>query len=260
LLHIGRRAEYSVIRTRTLRPLAEHERGSLLAAFVLCFGLGQALGVAGPAIALVSQEGPVVEGSVQGSLAEGSSAIVRISASAPGGPDRIRRLGIDLVLRDVALERLVFEPDQGAVGLADGIAVSLGSPGIVGGSFLRFTGSAASVEEDRLGLTLTIRARVVAEPPFGSAFRFTVLDDDLARAESLLPTRVIQPSGQREPDGGLTWGTLGLAVAAALFAGGFIGNLFASGRRSGLVRPSIYDVLRARLSTESGSGQEPPPT
>jgi hypothetical protein len=240
--------------------MAVHERGAVLAAFVLCLGLGWTLGVAGPAIALASQQGLVVEGSVQGTLAEGSTAIIRISASAPGGPDRIRRLGIDLVLRDVALERLVFEPEQGVVGLADGIAVGLGSPGIVGGSFFRFTGSAVTVEDEGPGLTLTIRARVVAEPPPGSAFRFTVFDDDLARAESQLPTRVIQPSGQREPAGGLTWGTLGLAVAAALFAGGFIGNLFASGRRAGLVRPSIYDVLRVRLSAESGSGGESPPS
>ena len=50
-------------------------------------------------------------------------------------------------------------------------------------------------------------------------------------------------------NGGFSWGTLGVAVAVALFAGGFAGNLVASNRRR-QQRPSIYATVQRRLGEE----------
>jgi hypothetical protein len=53
-----------------------------------------------------------------------------------------------------------------------------------------------------------------------------------------------------EPEaGGITWEDLIALVAAALFVGGLIGNLFASKRRPP-ARPSVYETVRQRLERE----------
>jgi hypothetical protein len=61
-----------------------------------------------------------------------------------------------------------------------------------------------------------------------------------------------------EPEsGGITWETVIALIAAALFLGGFIGNLFASKRRPP-VRPSVYETVRQRLERERAAGASKP--
>src|SRR5437660_831480 len=48
---------------------------------------------------------------------------------------------------------------------------------------------------------------------------------------------------------GFSWGTLGLAIAVALFAGAFVGNLFTSRRRPA-PRPSLYGAVQRRMAEE----------
>ena len=48
---------------------------------------------------------------------------------------------------------------------------------------------------------------------------------------------------------GFSWGTLGLAAAAALFLGGVIGGTFGARRRPPQ-KPSVYVTVRRRLDEE----------
>ena len=54
------------------------------------------------------------------------------------------------------------------------------------------------------------------------------------------------------PPGGLSVGDLVLAIAVALFAGGFVGNLFASRRAAGN-RLDVYRIIDQRLAEERTS-------
>ncbi len=49
---------------------------------------------------------------------------------------------------------------------------------------------------------------------------------------------------------GITWETVIALIAAALFAGGFIGNVFASKRRPA-PRASVYDAVQRRVETRA---------
>jgi hypothetical protein len=49
--------------------------------------------------------------------------------------------------------------------------------------------------------------------------------------------------------GGFSWGTLALAVVAALFVGSFIGGLFSSRRRAA-PKVSVYGSIHRRLEEE----------
>ncbi len=61
------------------------------------------------------------------------------------------------------------------------------------------------------------------------------------------PRTLAEPEG-----GGITWGTVVALIAAALFAGGFVGNMFASKRRPP-ARASVYDAVQRRLDDQAGS-------
>ena len=61
------------------------------------------------------------------------------------------------------------------------------------------------------------------------------------------------PHGQARVTKLKDWGTVGLAVVVALFAGSFLGNLFASRRRPP-PRPSIYAAVQRRMEEERAKG------
>ncbi|HKI29169.1 MAG TPA: hypothetical protein VKB32_07080, partial [Actinomycetota bacterium] len=86
-------------------------------------------------------------------------------------------------------------------------------------------------------------AHVVKTIPGDARFALGVVDDFGESAE--VTRSLAAPEG-----GGITWDTVIALIAAALFVGGFIGNLFASKRRRPPVRPSVYDTVQHRLERE----------
>jgi hypothetical protein len=196
-------------------------------------------------------QAPQIEGSVEGRIVPGSRLTIRMTASPAEGRDIIRT-GIELVLREVPLQRIAYHPQDDTIGPADGILIPVGSPGIVAGPFLRFVASDVQAERDGESPSLRMEAILVDLPPPGSAFRFTAIDDRGSRGNLIRLVEPIPAAGPRAADrgGGLTWGTVGLVVSAALFAGGFFGYLFASQKRPTPL-PSIYDAIRRRLENEA---------
>jgi hypothetical protein len=86
--------------------------------------------------------------------------------------------------------------------------------------------------------------------PEGARFELSVVDDLGASDE-------VSRSLAEPESGGITWETVIALIAAALFAGGFIGNLFASRSRPP-VRPSIYDTVQRRLEQERAAEASKP--
>jgi hypothetical protein len=92
-------------------------------------------------------------------------------------------------------------------------------------------------------LRMTIPIRMRNDPPPGARLSFEASAVPLAQLGPKALTKPVEGSG------GFSWGTLGLAIAVALFAGGFFGNVFASRRRSP-PRASVYAAVQRRLSEE----------
>lgn len=224
--------------TRVL--LSPHKRGLAVAMLVA--------GVVGTwsSTARAQETAPTVEGSVTGTLRVNSQVVLRIQATAGEGPRAIRQLKIGLLLHDVVLQEIVFDPEKETVGLAEGVAVQIGTPGIVSGEFFRFSGMDVDTSIDGVEMRLVVHASIVNEIPPGTVYRFTAVDDDLRKVQ--VTRRANLPEALAKP---FPWGSVALIAAAALFAGGFVGNLFASHRRPVAAAPSVYDAIRRRMSQQA---------
>jgi hypothetical protein len=88
--------------------------------------------------------------------------------------------------------------------------------------------------------------RLLADPPPGASMTLSARDDEGAGTGVQKLTPPVESTS-------FSLGTLGLAVAVALFAGGFMGNLLTSRRRRPAARPSIYGAVQRRLDTQKSS-------
>ena len=182
-------------------------------------------------------------GSVTGELKQGNTVTARIAVAHPNGWQNVQRVVIAMRLRGRPLDQLVFQSLDLSLSISgDGGPVVLGQAGELRGTFFTVDTSAVALQasKDRLGLIVPIRLGS-APPPGGRLFyTYSALG---APAPGFLPlTPPVQGSS------GFSWGTLAVAIAAALFVGGFVGNLFSSRRRP--QRPSIYATVQRRLEQE----------
>ncbi len=189
---------------------------------------------------------PTVEGSVTGTLRVNSRLVLQIQATATEGPRAIRQLKVGLLLHDVVLQEIVFDPEKETIGLAEGVPVQIGTPGIVSGEFFRFSGLDVETSIQGGEMRLVVRASILNQVPPGTVYRVTAVDDDLRKVQ--VTRRANVPEVPAKP---FPWGSVALIVAAALFAGGFVGNLFASHRRPVAAAPSVYEAIRRRMSQET---------
>jgi hypothetical protein len=208
--------------------------------------------VAAAWLAIVLTAGPVLaapesavrhSGSVTGDLKQRSTVTVRVAIDHPKGWQNVQRVVIALRLRGQPLDQLVFQSsDLSLSDVGDGGPVVIGRQGALHGPYFGVDTSQAGLQArgNRLGLTIPIRL-ATAPPPGGRLFySFSALGTSTPGFLALTPP--VQEKG------GFSWGTLGLAVAVALFAGGFVGNLFSSRRRP--QRPSVYAAIQRRMDQE----------
>ncbi|MDP9343815.1 MAG: hypothetical protein M3Q23_17335 [Actinomycetota bacterium] len=207
-----------------------------------------ALGVAmasAPAPALAAATATVrASGSVTGDLKAGNVLTVDLKLSHSDGWQNFQQVQVVLRIHGRPLDQLVFDSrDLSLSIIGDGPSASLTSPEKLHGSFfsVNTAGVAISTKQDRLELEIPIR--LLIEPPPGARLYYTY-------AANGVPTVGFKPlTPPVEAKSGFSWGTLGVAIAAALFAGGFLGNLVASNRRR-QVRPSVYAAVSKRLEEE----------
>jgi hypothetical protein len=182
-------------------------------------------------------------GSVTGDLKAGNTVTVRISIRHSRGWHNVQRVVIALRLRGRALDLLLFESRDLSLSIqGDGGPVVLGQPGELEDPFLTVDTSKVALQAsgNKLGLVVPIRIR--SAPPAGTRLFYTYDALGAPTPGFLALTPPVEASG------GFSWGTLGVAIAVALFAGGFVGNLFSSRRRP--QRPSIYASVQRRLEEE----------
>jgi hypothetical protein len=218
--------------------MPRHRRIGRAALILAALGAGWTLGSAAGASPLSAT------GYATGGLSAGQTVQVHIDVRHTGGWQQISEIELDLTLQGKPLEQLVFDPTHDSVVLqGEAGPAALGEPSPFVGPYFRLDPAAVAIAAKGERLTLSIPITIVAAPPTDARLTLLVRGFDLSKAGPLAVTAPVKA------DSGFTWGTLGLAVAVALFLGGVFGGTFASRRRPPQ-RPSVYTAVRRRIDDE----------
>lgn len=190
-------------------------------------------------------KGPSVSGVISGSLAKGQTLSIRVDAQMPGGWQGLHLIQILVRSGSKQLEEMVYDIEDNKLTIA-GQAVITGTGAVGIGQYLRVGGADVILTTGAGNLSLQINADVLKTIPDAARFDMSVLTDT---GESASTTRSL---AEPETGGGFGWGTLVAFVAVALFAGGFVGNLFANKRKP---QPafSVYGAVQRKLDDEKAA-------
>ncbi|HVH54548.1 MAG TPA: hypothetical protein VNA32_10520 [Actinomycetota bacterium] len=215
------------------------ERGARTAGALM--GCALVLGLAGSS-ARAATEGPRVDGSASGELAQGARLVLRLDAAEVGGWQGLHRLDLSLLVGGQGIETISYDIERQKLAIGEQ-EVFAGTGGLVAGSYLRVSGAQVVVTTGGANLSLTATAAVMRSSPSDARFRFAATDD--AGLTSSV-TRTLQAGGG---EGGVSWGAVIATVCVALLGGAFLGNLFASSRRPP-PRLSVYSSIQRRIDEE----------
>jgi hypothetical protein len=196
----------------------------------------------------VTTRTPTVDGSVTGSRDAGESLEIRADALMPGGWQGLHLVEVTMTSAGEAVDALSYDIEDARVTL-DGHNVPVGTGASAKGEYLGIDGSRIAVTFGGANLSLKIDADVLKTIPDDARFRISVLGD---RGENASVTTELE----RPRSTGFTWGTVLSAVVLALFAGGLVGNVFASRRRPP-ARLSVYGTVQRRIDSERQKASPP---
>jgi hypothetical protein len=199
------------------------------------------LALAGPS-ARAATQGPRVEGSASGELAQGGRLVLRIDVAEVGGWLGLRRLDLSLVVAGQAVETITYDIEGQRLAIGDQ-EVFAGTGGLVAGSYLRVSGAQVVVTTGGANLSLSATASVLSSIPADARFLFAATDD------AGLTSSVTRSLQAGKGGGGVSWGAVIATVCVALLGGAFLGNLFASSRRPP-PRLSVYSSIQRRMDEE----------
>ena len=196
-----------------------------------------------------ASKGPSVSGQISGSLAKGKTLSIRVDAQMPGGWQGLHLIQIGIRSGSQPLEQMVYDIEDDKLTIA-GQAVISGTGAVGIGEYLRVSGADVIRTTGGGNLSLQINADVLKTIPTGARFDMGVITDTGETANTT--KSLVQPADK----GGFGWGTLVAFVAVALFAGGFVGNLFANKRRP---EPafSVYGAVQRKLDDEKAAKGTP---
>jgi hypothetical protein len=187
-----------------------------------------------------------VRGSVAGELTRGSTVTFQVTATHPDGWRALDTVTVTLTLRGALLEALVYEVDQTSITVG-GASALVGTGNQATGRFFRVSALDIRLSTGGDRLRLSFGAGLLEDVPPGARFRFVAEDD---RGGEVSVGRV---AAVTEEDGGFPWPTVGVAVVAALLAGGLLGSRIASHRRP----PSLYATVARRVAEDRGARRLP---
>lgn len=205
---------------------------------------------AGLAISLPHPESPrrlTVQGTLSGKFGKGGKVNFSIVATDPLSFLHLKSVKVAMLLHGFSIQDIEFFVGPQTIGTTGRQPVKFGGAALPG-SFLRIiNGNTSRFVRSTFGIKLIFWARVSESIPRGIRLRLTATDQDanVSRATN----RVDVSRGL------LSWGTLGLAAAVALFLGGFVGNTITS-RRYRQGEPSIWQIVERRLKEQNAR----PPT
>ncbi len=200
---------------------------------------------AGPAVAAdvgATPAAPSISGRVSGATTAGGRLTLEADALQAGGWQGLDTIEVELLVNGKVADRLSFDITNNILTVnTQDLVVGTGAK--ASGTYLQMSGAGVVVTTGGAHLMLRLNATIVRAIPTTARFRMTALDDFGASAS------VLRSVAKPKSSGGFSWGEVATFVAVALFAGGFIGNVFASHRRAP-VRPSVYSSIQRRIDEE----------
>jgi hypothetical protein len=206
------------------------------------------------AVSLPNPEAPRVatlQVKVKGGFAVGRGVQFAVVATHPQGWFHLDFITVSMLLNEQPVEDAVFDVQAQTLAVTGQEPVPIGTPVELSGSFFAVDAGNVRLVHQAFGVRLTLMITPIAPIPRNSVFRTSATDTD-GNTTSIRSLAPLAP-------GFLSWSTLALAVAVALFVGTFVGNTFST-RRHRRREPSVWDVLERRLREESGwrPGLAPP--
>ncbi len=184
-----------------------------------------------------------ITGSVTGEGAAGGHLTVRISVIDAHGWRDIQELDMELLSGGSPVDDLRYEVHETSLSL--GIrSIKVGTGSVAESTYFRVSGSQVIVTTGGPRMIFSARIDVIKGLPSDARFRLSAAD--YAGNTSSVSRSLQSPE---TGGGGVSWGTVAAAVAVALLAGGFVGNLFASQRRPP-PRLSVYSTIQRRIEQE----------
>lgn len=168
-----------------------------------------------------------------------------LRATVPGGWRNLHQLKVSMLLHGILQGVTTYTEELNTINVRGSQLVRIGTPAVLEGSFFHISGLDVTTSTGGDVFTLTYRALVRQNIPDGTEFRLTAIDD--SGNERSIVRRI---NLSLETARGFGWGAIILAVAAALFVGGFVGNTFASHRGRSQPKLSIYQILERRIEEE----------
>jgi hypothetical protein len=227
----------------TGRRTMKHEARRLLAVLIVVAYLSLMGG--GAALAQSASPSITIAGSVTGALTRGSKVTFQLQATAPGGYQDLAQLQITMLLHNLLLAQFTYYAQIDSINVRGGQLVKLGTQAVLDGSFFRISGLDVKTVASGNELQLTVPADVLQDVPAGAIFRLTALRLLGGSVSVDRQANVKVDTGGK----GFSWGTLAAAIVAALFAGSFVGGLFASKRRRP-ARSSVYGAIAERIAKD----------
>jgi hypothetical protein len=173
-----------------------------------------------------------------------STQQVKVRVHQQHGWQHIDEVDVNLELRNRSLDLLRFTPSASLVEIIGyPPPARLGQSGVLLGSYFKIDPSKVKLQAQGTTLQIAFPLNLVANPPAGARLELAARDDRGASTGSKPLTPPV------ESNSGFSIGTLFLAVVAAIFVGGFVGNIVSTKRRPP-VRPSIYATVQRRMEEE----------
>jgi len=182
-----------------------------------------------------------VQGTLTGRLGKGGKVNFHVVATDPQSWTDLKSVKIALLLHGFSIQETEYFVSSGTIGTTGRQPVEFGGPSLPG-SFLRIVnGNTSRRVRQTFSITLIFWARVTESIPGGTTLRLITTDQNgnVSRATD----RVAVSKGL------LSWSTLAVAAAVALFMGGFVGNTVTS-RRYRQREPSIWQIVERRLKEQ----------
>jgi hypothetical protein len=212
--------------------------------------LALAVALAPSPSAVAESKGPMISGSVTGSLAAGGTLTIEIDAQEVGGWQGLHRLDVSLLIGGAVADAVSYDIENTVLIIGEARVVA-GTGSTAEGPYLSVSGTNVVVTTGGANLDLKAKASVTREIPSDASFRLSATDDE-GRT-----TAITRRVNMGKTSGGLSWGTAAAYIAVALLAGGFLGNLVASRRRAP-PRLSVYATIQRRIDEErSGAASAP---
>jgi hypothetical protein len=170
-----------------------------------------------------------------------------MTAADPKGFVDLESMTASLVLRGQILQQINYDISGLTVQIAGQSPIRVGDRPAPEGAFFQIFPHRARYIRSTFSVNFTVWMYFLEGVSKDARWRFT--------ANSRSGTSVAISYRVRPAPGFLSWGTLGLSAAVALFLGGFLGNTFTH-RKYRAGEPSVWDIVERRLREQKAK----PPT